>query len=65
MSNAATRKRMLGNKIAPTKLDGEKVRQIRQMLSLGWSEENCAIVFYVHRSTIHKIRTGITWKHVL
>ncbi|NNV04631.1 GIY-YIG nuclease family protein [Brevibacillus sp. MCWH] len=47
------------------KLDEEKVRQIKQLLSEGVPQAKIAEMFNVGKSTIVSISTGKTWSHVV
>lgn len=53
-----------GTAVSLSKLDDDKVRQIRQLLKDGQSLDSIAQQFDVHLSAIWSIKAGKTWKHV-
>jgi group I intron endonuclease len=57
--------RMTGTRNSNSKLDDEKVSEIKTMLSCGSkNQEEIASLFNVSRTVITKIKNGNLWKHV-
>lgn len=53
-----------GSKNPNSKLNEEKVREIRKLLADGYTQAELAILFEVHNVTISKIATYKTWRDV-
>lgn len=53
-----------GSKNASSKLNEENVKEIKKMITAGYSNGFIAKKFGVTRSTILRIKTGQNWKHV-
>jgi hypothetical protein len=53
-----------GAQVWNAKLDDDKVRAIRKLLSLGVSQQAIADKFGVHQIKISHIARGISWRHV-
>jgi len=54
----------VGSDVGTSKLDEEKVRQIKKLLKTDLVAREIAEMFNVCRSTIKEINRGATWKHV-
>lgn len=57
-------RKVVGSKVPTAKLDEEKVKEIRILLSLGKSYPKIARMFGVASGTIARIKNGETWSHV-
>jgi DNA-binding XRE family transcriptional regulator len=55
---------LFGSKNARAKLDDVKVRQIRQCLETGMTQDKIAVAFGVSQMNISRIKHGKRWAHV-
>lgn len=55
---------LLGTKNGRSKLNDEKVREIRRLSETGLGHQALANLYHVHRSAISLIIEGKTWRHV-
>lgn len=54
-----------GERHGMVKLTEEEVREIKLLLSLGWTQQRIARQFNMARMTINRIKMGSLWKHVV
>ena len=47
------------------KLNGDKVREIRQLLNIGVSQREVAFMMGVSRGPIQRIKENTGWKHII
>jgi hypothetical protein len=59
------RKAPQGNEHKLSKLNEEKVKEIKELLKKGKKQKEIAIQYGVNNSTICDIKTGRSWKHVI
>jgi len=53
-----------GENHTPSKLTDEKVRKIKELLSLGVTVTRLSKDFNISHGALHAIKKGVTWKHV-
>ena len=53
-----------GERAGGSKLDADKVRDIRRLRKEGWTLDQLATEYGVRIGTIHFIVTGKTWRHI-
>lgn len=63
-SRHGTQPKLVGERNGMSKLTHAKVQEIREQLAAGQSLQKIASASGVSKSTVFKIRTGKTWKHV-
>lgn len=54
-----------GNQLPQSKLDGDKVRQIRELFRTGESQKKIAERYGVCQQAVNKVITKKTWGHIL
>lgn len=53
-----------GSKNGRAKINEATVREIKEMISVGWTDRQLADRFHISPAAVWFIRTGKTWKHV-